>query len=61
LFQAQDEEELDPKIIEFPLSATVEEGHSIKFQCVVDGSDPISSKDFYFFFLVYQLVILFLS
>lgn len=45
-FLAQDEEDLDPKFIEFPHSASAEEGSSVKFQCIVDGSDTISSKKY---------------
>jgi hypothetical protein len=46
LVRAKDEGDLDPKFIKFPSSANVEEGSSIKIECGIEGSQPLTVKWF---------------
>ena len=44
LVRAKDEGDLDPKFTKFPSSFNVEEGSSIKIDCSIEGSKPLTGK-----------------
>jgi hypothetical protein len=50
--KGREENELDPKFDLFPSSINVDEGHEAKINCVVSGTQPVSSNYYLFFFVI---------
>ncbi|CAF3257885.1 unnamed protein product [Rotaria sp. Silwood2] len=44
IIQARDEDPLDPNFVQFPQSATLEEGGKAKFNCKLSGSTPMTAE-----------------